>query len=100
MTPKEFQQAIKSSDVYLLDVRTPEEYKEGHISGAHNLDVTNEDFIEKAKAELPKDKSIALYCKSGKRAAVAQEKLDALGYKTLFLDGGIMAWEEDGLPVT
>ena len=97
---KEFQLEISSPNVYLLDVRTPEEYAEAHLAGAHNLDVTQDDFESKAIASLPKDKTIAVYCRSGKRSAMAADKLEDAGFHVINLEGGITAWSEAGLPVT
>lgn len=97
VSAEEFARRIKSADVYLIDVRTAEEYADGHIEGARNLDVTKESFVEDAKRMLPKDKVIAVYCGSGKRSAVASGKLAAEGYRVLNLDGGFAAWKEAGL---
>ena len=97
--PEEFSKEIKSVDVYLLDVRKPDEFSDGHIHGAANLDVTDPDFTEKALKELPKDKTIAVYCGSGKRSAMAASKLTDAGFKILNLDGGLTAWKDAGLPV-
>lgn len=99
VTPDEFNVRIHQPEFYLVDVRTPDEFKTGHIEGAHNLDVQNPDFEELAKKELPTDKIIAVYCGSGKRSAMASEKLAALGFDILNLKGGLAAWKESGLPV-
>jgi len=84
----------------ILDVRTVEEFKEGHIEGALNIDQAQSDFIEKVQAALPKDKTVAVYCRSGRRSANAAEKLAAIGYRMVNLKGGIIAWKEAGMPVT
>ena len=95
----EFSKDIKSPNIYLVDVRTPEEYADGHIEGAKNLNVMSDNFEKKAEASLPKDREIAVYCGSGKRSALAAAKLSALGYKVLNMAGGMAAWNEAGLPV-
>jgi len=56
--------------------------------------------VEQAKAKLPKDKTIAIYCRSGRRSANAAGKLADVGYKCVNLKGGIIAWKEAGMPVT
>ena len=61
----EFKECIADTAVVRLDVRTAEEYAEGHITGAVNIDVLQPDFKQKSKAVLPKGKTIALYCRSG-----------------------------------
>ena len=97
MNPSEFQKAIEAPDVYLVDVRDAESYAEGHIAGAHNLDVMAPDFKEKA-ATLPKDKTIAVYCLTGKHSAMARDILTDMGYKVINLDNGINSWIAAGLP--
>lgn len=67
----EFKECIADTAVVRLDVRTAEEYAEGHITGAVNIDVLQPDFKQKSKAVLPKGKTIALYCRSGKRSKKA-----------------------------
>ena len=58
------------------------------------------DFVEKAKAALPLDKKIAVYCRSGRRSAGAADKLGEDGYKLINLKGGIIVWKEANMPVT
>ena len=100
LSPVDYRRAIKSPDVYLVDVRTPEEYGSGHIEGASNLDVTQPDFSAESLKDLPKDKTIAVYCKSGKRAGMAAEILSKEGFNVIDLEGGIEAWIAAGFPVT
>ena len=96
----EFARLMASPDVVLLDVRTAAEYAEGHLSGAVNIDQGQGDFISKAKAMLPADKKIAVYCRSGRRSANAAQRLAAEGYQCVNLKGGIMAWKNAKMPVT
>ena len=95
-----FAELINEPNTVILDVRTPEEFNEGHIEGAINLDQNQSDFLEKAKAALPQEKTIAVYCRSGRRSANAAERLTAVGYKCVNLKGGILAWKEAKMPVT
>jgi L-ascorbate metabolism protein UlaG (beta-lactamase superfamily)/rhodanese-related sulfurtransferase len=97
---KDFSKLIEEPGVVLLDVRTAAEYAEGHIDGAVLIDQGQSDFIEKAKAAIPADKKIAVYCRSGRRSASAANRLAAEGYKCVNLKGGILAWKEAGMPVT
>ena len=96
---KEFAELIADTCVVILDVRTAEEYAEGHIPGAILIDQSKDDFMEQAKHLLPKDKTIAIYCRSGRRSANAAGKLVDAGFKCLNLKGGIMAWKEANMPV-
>ena len=100
LSPKDFSEAIKSSNVYLLDVRNSDEFSGAHIPGAHNLNVMESDFLDKAQKLLPKDKIIAVYCLGGKRSAIAAETLAKAGYKIYNLEGGIENWQSQDLPVT
>ena len=94
-----FAAQIADPNVVLLDVRTAKEFDEGHLQKAVNIDVTQDGFVEKAKSMLPADKTIAVYCRSGKRSALAAGALTKEGYKVVNLKGGIMAWKEAGMPV-
>lgn len=96
----EFDKEIKADSVQLLDVRTPQEYAEGHIDGALNINVQSEDFQKMAEKDLSKDATILVYCRSGRRSMDAAEILTKLGYKVVNLKGGIIEWKEEGLPVT
>ena len=95
-----FSELITDSNVVVLDVRTAAEFAEGHIKGAILIDQGQSDFVEKAKAALPVDKKIAVYCRSGRRSAYAAGKLADIGYKCVNLKGGIVAWKEVGMPVS
>ena len=80
------------SGFILLDVRTQEEYSEGHISGA--LQLTNETFTkEEAEKLMPdKDKRIYVYCRSGRRSKQASQKLVDFGYADVVEFGGIISY--------
>ena len=96
---KEFAELIADSNVVILDVRKADEFAEGHIKGAILIDQFQNDFLEQAKAKLPVDKTIAIYCRSGRRSANAAGKLADVGYKCVNLKGGILAWKEANMPV-
>ena len=96
---QEFAELIADSNVVVLDVRTAAEFAEGHIQGAILIDQGQSDFMEKAKATLPSGKTIAVYCRSGRRSANAAGRLADAGYKCVNLKGGIMAWKKANMPV-
>ena len=96
---KEFAELIADPNVVILDVRKADEFAEGHIKGAILIDQFQSDFIEQAKAKLPKEKTIAVYCRSGRRSANAAGKLADVGYKCVNLKGGIIAWKKANMPV-
>lgn len=92
----EFQNAIAAEGMQLLDVRTLEEFEEGHIAGAVLVDVNESDFVDKAVAVLDKERPVAVYCRSGRRSARAATLLDMQGYVVTNLDGGVIAWQAEG----
>ena len=82
---------------FVLDVRAPEEFVTGHVPGAVNIPY---DQVAARLAEVPKDKDVVLYCRSGRRAGLAAEVLAASGYTRLkHLEGDMQAWVEKGRPV-
>lgn len=97
---KGFAELMNDSNVVVLDVRTADEFKDGHLVGALNIDQVQGDFIQKVKEALPTDRTIAVYCRSGRRSANAAGRLAAEGYKAVNLKGGILAWKEAKMPVT
>jgi phage shock protein E len=83
---------------HLLDVRTPEEFAQGHLKGAVLVDVKSPDF-ETNVAKLPRKDRYLLYCRSGHRSGVALEKMKEMGFTNLqHVAGGIGAWGAAGLP--
>ena len=97
VTPDEFEQTIAEPDVQLIDVRTPEEYEQGHIVGAMNIDWKSDSFVDDATSMLDKSKTVAVYCKVGHRSHEAGDKLYKMGYKHIVeLQGGLEAWKAAG----
>lgn len=86
------------SNLYILDVRTQEEFDEGHIVGARLIPY---DEIEARQEELTQNKGqqILVYCRTGRRSAIAVVSLESLGYTALYnMDNGFNAWVEAGYP--
>ena len=99
LSSSQFEELIKSENVQLVDVRTPEEYMEGHISGSLNINVKDENFASCIDDLLTNDKDVAVYCRSGKRSRTAAEILVKKGFKVYNLDKGILNWTEEGREV-
>lgn len=94
-----YEKKMTQPEVQLVDVRTPEEFSEGHLENAINIDVTADDFDAKV-ASLDKEKPVMVYCKSGGRSAKASARLKELGFKTITdLEGGITNWKSENKPV-
>ena len=94
-----FENAIHANSVQLIDVRSANEYAEGHIAHAANIDALQNDFLAKAQRSLSKKKPAYVYCRSGKRSMMAANKLAKAGYKVINLRGGILEWMDAGKPV-
>jgi rhodanese-related sulfurtransferase len=88
---------LYQEEVLTVDVRTPEEWEEGHIPGATLIPLN--ELVERA-GELPKGDPILLYCRSGNRSLQALNLLAAQGFQNLSsMDGGINDWAAAGYPV-
>ena len=96
MSVDEFEHAISDATVQLLDVRSQQEYDEGHLPGAYIIDVNDSTFLSQVEGQLSKDRPVAVYCRSGRRSASAARQLVKAGYQVVNLDGGILAWKEQG----
>ena len=97
VTPDEFEQVIAEPDVQLIDVRTPDEYEQGHVVGAMNIDWESDTFADDAEQMLDKSKTVAVYCRSGRRSHEAGNKLYKMGYTHIVeLQGGFEAWKAAG----
>lgn len=95
---REFSDAL-ATGVRVIDVRTAEEYAEGCIPGAVNVDWNGEKFLSEIDALFDTDAPLYLYCRSGRRSAAAAKALSKEGYSVVNLLGGFNAWKEAGLPV-
>jgi phage shock protein E len=85
------------SDVVMLDVRTPEEYAQDHIPGVKLIPLAE---LPNRLAEIPKDKTLVVTCRSGNRSAQAAQLLRQQGYGDVHnMLGGIGAWQQAGYPV-
>ena len=92
ITAEEAKQIMDSEEGYIiLDVRTQDEYDQGHIPGA--IVISHEEIKDKAEQVLTdKDQLILVYCRSGRRSKIAAEALVELGYTNIKEFGGILDW--------
>jgi phage shock protein E len=96
---EEFEKLTKQPGNVVLDVRTPSEYRNGHLKDAVLIDFMGKDFEEKVKA-LDKSKTYLVHCQVGGRSAKACAKLDKMGFTNVVnLEGGYKAWEKAGKPI-
>jgi phage shock protein E len=91
-----FAAALKRPDTTIIDVRTPQEYAQGHLPGAVNIDIEGADFVQQVQA-LDPGAPYAVYCRSGNRSAAAIQTMNQLGFTGAYhLGGGISAWSDAG----
>jgi len=94
-----FEAKTQESGVVILDVRTKEEFEEGHIANAININVESDTFLSQI-AKLDKSKTYAVYCRSGRRSADAVAKMSNEEFISLAnLNGGVIDWANAGLPL-
>ena len=97
LNANDFEKAIAdTSSTTIIDVRTADEFADGHIPNAINIDVNSAGFLYEADEKLPKDKTIAVYCQGGVRSRKAATLLSDSGFAIINLDGGIKEWCKAG----
>ena len=91
---EEFAAEIGREGVQLVDVRTAGEYAAGSIDGSINIDVNSGHFGAEADSLLDKKRTVAVYCRSGRRSKKAAEILSMMGFDVVELDKGYKGWIE------
>ena len=96
LSKADFQDKLSSMPgVQLVDVRTPEEFGEGHLEGAVNIDFLDDEVFSAGIKGLDKERPVLLYCRSGRRSADAGRLLLKEGFKEVYdLEGGYLNWTE------
>jgi len=88
----------EDKDTYILDVRTREEYRKGHLRGAKNIPL---DDFEKRMGKVPVNKKVLVYCRTGARSVRAIRRLEVAGYPNLLhMHEGYRGWKKAGHPTT
>jgi rhodanese-related sulfurtransferase len=96
---EEFANVIAAPGVVILDVRTPQEFAEGHIDGAINIPVESADYIDQV-AQLDPSVTYAVYCRSGNRSQPAVDGLASVGVTSVYeLESGTIGWTDAGQPL-
>ncbi|GAB63783.1 MAG: rhodanese-like domain-containing protein [Candidatus Jettenia sp.] len=98
ITPKQAKELIDhEKDIFILDVRTEEEYDKVHLKSANLIPIQE---LEQNIERIPKDKQVIVHCAAGVRSAKACKLLKDKGLKELYnMEGGINKWQEEGYPV-
>lgn len=92
----EAKRRVEAGDRF-IDVREPDEYQEARIVGADLVPLS--EFMDRYREELEADRAVVVHCRSGARSARIVQFLLQQGYDAVNVEGGILAWEEEGLPV-
>ena len=88
-----FQDSLNQHSILLIDVRTPEEFKAGHIKHAKNINFLNPEFFKAEIEKIDKSKPVYIYCRSGNRSNKAALKMQEFGFEKIYdLDGGYLKW--------
>ncbi|MEO6166339.1 MAG: rhodanese-like domain-containing protein [Chitinophagales bacterium] len=94
---KMFTDKMKQENSVILDVRTPEEYKEGHLPEAVLISISDPEFASKID-KLDKDKTYLVYCAAGKRSAKASQMMSDKGFEEVYnLDKGFSQWNGESV---
>lgn len=97
---KTFENGMKKENAQLVDVRTPDEYKDGHLKGSKLMDWNNQQAFLNGTKGLDKSKPVYVYCLAGVRSLKAAEWLSKNGFAQVYsLEGGIKAWKDEGKAV-
>lgn len=97
-SPAEIRELLRTNtQAFLLDVRTPGEYMQLRLAGAHLIPI---DQVVARIAEIPKNRPVVVYCAVGARSSQVANYLAQVGYGEVFnMSGGIMGWQVRGYPV-
>ncbi len=103
LPPKEVFEYIKknkgNSNFVILDIRTPEEFRDGHLEGAVNVDFRSDNFGREIQ-KLDTNKTYLVYCRTGNRSYDAVSTMARIGFRSMIrLSGDITGWKSAGLPV-
>lgn len=99
VTPDEMQTLLELEEVQLVDVRTPQEFNEGYIAQAQNIDFKSPTFDQDI-LQLDKLKPVVVYCRSGGRSAKCAKKMKDAGFVKVYdLEGGVSKWKHEGLDI-
>jgi rhodanese-related sulfurtransferase len=94
--PREADELLRSGEAILVDVREPHEWEAGRVAGAQHIQLER---LAARTGEIPRDKRVIFQCRLGVRSAMATQAFRSEGYDAWSMAGGILAWDEAGLPL-
>jgi hydroxyacylglutathione hydrolase/adenylyltransferase/sulfurtransferase len=96
LAPERLGEWLDEREVELIDVREPREFEAGHLRGSRQVGF---DHVVSEAGSLDRGKPLVLVCRSGNRSGMVAEAFRADGFDAYHLTGGLLAWEEAGLPL-
>ena len=96
VSPQRTKELLESGDALVIDVREPYEREAGHIEGSRHIELER---LSSEAESLPKDQTIVFQCRLGARSAMAAQAFKAAGFDAWSMAGGLVRWDEEGLPV-
>ena len=96
LLPEQVAEMARGGEAQLVDVRTPAEHEAGHVEGALHVPL---DELPTAASSLDRDRPVVFYCRVGERSHLAAEAFKASGWDAHSMGGGLVAWQEQGLPL-
>ncbi len=99
VSAQQFYQLVQKNQCIVLDVRTAQEYQQGHIPGARNIDFYSDSFRQVLN-QLPRDTAYCVYCRSGRRSSLTAQQMARMGFHRIYnLQGGILQWQSHRYPL-
>ena len=96
MAPEWVRERHEAGDIQLIDVREDYEYAAGRVPGARHVELQ---LVASQADTIDRDKPVVFYCRVGSRSAMAAGAFRGAGYEAYSMGGGLLAWEEQGLPL-
>ena len=96
IAPKRVAELLEGGGAQVIDVRDRDEHEAGHIPGSRHVELSQ---LSAEAGSIDRDRPVVLYCRGGNRSPLAAEALRASGYDASNLEGGLLAWAEQGLPL-
>jgi rhodanese-related sulfurtransferase len=96
VSPQRTRELLESGEAVVVDVREPYEREAGHIEGSRHIEMGQ---LSAQAASLPRDRPVVFACRVGGRSAMAAQAFRASGFDAYSMDGGMLRWRDEGLPV-
>ena len=96
MAPEWVRERQEAGEIQLIDVREDYEYESGRVAGARHVELQQ---IAGQAETIDREKPVVFYCRVGSRSSMAADAFRRAGYDAYSMDGGLLAWEQSGLPL-